>query len=537
MLTHVFFCLPPQQQNTQHPHSQHRAVEQVEAEGGRVTRGPRPAGSPEVALGAATDYRPTLASYGVLVDPDERAAAVLRQAQAVAADVGGYIPDDPALLAEVNNLVEVPTALLGSFEKRYLTLPQDVLIAVMKKHQRYFPVFDARGQLMAHFVTIRNGGSEHLDLVRQGNEDVIRARYADAEYFFNRDCRRPLADYRDGLATLTFQADLGSMLEKSERLEKLAPWVGWQMRLSADEMSTMARAAHLAKADLATRMVIEMTSLQGVMGREYAKRSGEPAAVATAIFEHYLPRSAGDKLPESHPGVALALADRFDSLAGLFAVGLAPTGSADPYGLRRAAAGVVQILLGRGLSFSVRDALAEAARALPVEATADVIDAAVNFVAGRLRVMLREAGFAFDVVEAVLATRGDNPTPAREGARQLAAWVARDDWAVLLDNYARCVRITRDQPRYTLNPAALQEDDEKALYAALVAAEGVVGPGSDVDTLLAAFAPLVPLIQAFFDAVLVMAKDDDLREARLALLQRIAALADGIVDLSKLEGF
>jgi glycyl-tRNA synthetase len=222
---------------------------------------------------------------------------------------------------------------------------------------------------------------------------------------------------------------------------------------------------------------------------------------------------------------------------------LAPTGSTDPYGLRRAAAGVVQILLEHGLSLSVRDALAEAARALPVEATPDALDAAVSFVVGRLQVMLREAGFAgetrfaYDVVEAVLATRGDNPTLARESAQQLTAWVAKDDWPVLLDNYARCVRITRGKLTYALDPSVLQEDAEKALYAALIDAEAVLNPESDVDTLLRAFAPFVPHIQAFFDAVLVMAEDDDLREARLALLQRIAALADGIVDLSKLEGF
>ncbi len=504
---------------------------------GRITRGPRPAGSPEIALAAATDYHSTLASYGVIVEPEARMAEILRQAQAVAAEVGGQVPDDPALLEEVTHLVEVPTALLGSFEKRYLALPQDVLIAVMKKHQRYFPVLDSRGHIMAHFIAIRNGGSEHLDLVRQGNEDVIRARYADAAYFFDQDCRRPLAEYRDGLAKLTFQADLGSMLQKSERVEKLAHWVGEQLHLSAAEMGILERAAYLAKADLATHMVVEMTSLQGIMGREYAIRSGEPPAVAQAIFEHYLPRAAGDKLPESAPGIALALADRLDSLAGLFAVGLAPTGSADPYGLRRAAAGVVQILLERGLTFSIRAALREAARALPVEASQATLEAALEFIVGRLQVMLREMGFAFDVVEAALAARGENPVLAREAAQQLTAWVAKEEWPVLLANYARCVRITRDQPSFTLDPTTLREPAEKALYAALCTAETRLSPHSDVDVFLTAFAPLVPFIQTFFDEVLVMDKDQTLREARLALLQRIVRLADGIVDLSTLEGF
>ncbi|MBN1873241.1 MAG: glycine--tRNA ligase subunit beta, partial [Anaerolineae bacterium] len=308
-------------------------------ESGRVTRGPRPAGSPEVALASAASYVSTLAAYNVIVDVEARQAEILRQAQGVAAEVGGTIPDDPALLEEVANLVETPTALLGSFEKRYLTLPQDVLIAVMKKHQRYFPVLDGRGRIMPYFVTIRNGGSEHLDLVTQGNADVIRARYADAAYFYNQDSRRPLETYREKLATLTFQAELGSMLDKSLRLDVFAPWVGVKLGLPALELDVLKRAAYLCKADLATSMVVEMTSLQGIMGREYAKRSGESEAVAQAIFEHYLPRSAGDRLPQSPAGVALALADRLDSIAGLFAVGLAPTGSADPYGLRRAALG------------------------------------------------------------------------------------------------------------------------------------------------------------------------------------------------------
>ena len=319
-------------------------------ESGRITRGPRPAGSPPVALAAADDYHSTLASYGVILDPEKRRAEIARQARTAAAQANGQIPDDPELLVEVGHLVEVPTAVLGSFEARYLELPQDVLIAVMKKHQRYFPVLDANGKLMAHFVTIRNGGREHLDLVRQGNEDVIRARYADAEFFFNQDRRQPLETYRAGLAKLTFQTDLGSMLDKSERLERLAPWIGERLGVTGRDMDLLSRAAALAKADLATHMVVEMTSLQGIMGRAYALLSGEDPTVAQAIYEHYLPRSAGDRLPASDLGTALALADRVDTLAGLFAVGMEPTGSADPYGLRRAAAGIVQILTERGIA-------------------------------------------------------------------------------------------------------------------------------------------------------------------------------------------
>ncbi|MBN1248054.1 MAG: glycine--tRNA ligase subunit beta [Anaerolineae bacterium] len=513
------------------------AFEYAGVESGRVTTGPRPAGSPGIALASAGDYPSTMASYGIMVDVPTRQAEVLKQAQAVVAEVGGQIPDDAALLEEVANLVEVPTAILGSFEETYLALPQEVLIAVMEKHQRYFPVLDGAGKIMAYFVTIRNGGREHADLVRQGNEDVIRARYADAAYFYSQDRRQPLEAYREGLAKLTFQADLGSMLDKSKRLEALAPYLGSLLDLSDREKDALERAAYLAKADLATKMVVEMTSLQGIMGREYARLSGEAPEVADAIFEHYLPRSAGDRAPLTRVGTALAIADRVDSLAGLFSVGMAPTGSADPYGLRRAAAGVVQILLEKSIDLPLRPVVNKALENLPVEVDASVAETVLAFIAGRLEVALREMGLAYDAVAAALAARGENPTLALESARQLSGWVEREDWPLLLDNYARCVRITRDQPRLELIAEDLVEEEEKALYQALLVAEAQVSPPSDVNTLMRAFVPLVPHIQRFFDEVLVMAEDEVLRRARLALLQRIAALADGIVDLSKLEGF
>lgn len=506
-------------------------------ESGRVTRGPRPDSSPEIALSAAEDYEATMSAYNIIVDPEARSAEILEQAQALAQEVAGHIPDDPALLEEVTHLVECPTALLGSFEKRYLSLPQEVLIAVMKKHQRYFPVLNGRGRIMSYFVAVRNGGAKHLDKVRRGNEEVIRARYADAEYFYNQDSRYPLEHYLGDLKKLTFQADLGSMLDKTHRLEAIAPWIALRLKLSPMEIDVVKRAARLAKADLATSMVVEMTSLQGIMGREYAKRSGESPAVADAIAEHYQPASADDDLPESKAGIVLALADRLDSLAGLFAMGLAPTGASDPYGLRRAASGIVQILLGHDLSFSVREGLVQASHNLPVSTAGEDLEPAVHFVIGRLEGALRDMGYAYDVVAAALSARGENPTMARESAKQLTAAVQREDWSLLLDNYARCVRITRDQPPHKLQGEALIEPTELELYDSLLEAEAKIGPKSDVNALLAAFEPLVPIIQRFFDEVMVMTEDDDLRHARLALLQRIAGLAMGIADLSQLEGF
>ncbi len=505
-------------------------------ESGRTTRGPRPAGSPTIALPHAEAYLSTMESYGVIVDPTRRRSTITAQAEKAAAEVGGHIPDEAALLDEVTQLVEVPTALLGSFEAHYLSLPQEVLIAVMKKHQRYFPVLDRDGKLMPYFITVRNGGTEAAATVRRGNENVIRARYADAAYFYEQDTKVPLEAYVPRLARLTFQEKLGSMLDKTQRLEQLAPWVGERLTLAEGEMAALRRAAHLAKADLATQMVIEMTSLQGVMGREYALKSGEPTLVADALFEHYLPRFAGDALPDGRVGTALGIADRLDSLAGLFAVGLSPTGSADPYGLRRAALGLVQILIGRELTFSLADGLQEAGQHLPIEATTTTLEAARSFIIGRLEGLLRDKGFAHDVVQAVLAEQGDDPWRAWQAAQQLSRWVARDDWPTILDNYARCVRITRGQPSHTLVAEKLRETAERSLYEALLAAEEGRRTG-DVDDILERIATLVAPIGRFFDEVLVMDRDEAVRNNRLALLQRIAALTRGTVDLSQMEGF
>jgi glycyl-tRNA synthetase len=508
---------------------------------GRTSRSSRPQGSAAFEIARASKYLDLLAERKIMADIDARRAHIAEQAADLAASVGGAIPDDPALLDEVTNLVEQPTALLGHFEEEYLALPDAVLIAVMKKHQRYFPVVDGSGNLMPYFVVVRNGGEEHLDSVRHGNEEVIRARFSDADFFYREDVKQPLKDFLPRLDTLTFQEQLGSMLDKIHRLEKLVPQLAEMLGLSTEEAQVAQRAAHLCKADLATQMVVEMTSLQGVMGREYALKSGEDEAVAEAIYEHYLPRSAGDASPETKLGLVVGLANRLDSLAGLFAVGLAPTGSSDPYGLRRDALSVVQNLLAHEQPFSVRAGLDAAAALMPVDVSQESLADAREFVVERLRGTLREEGFAYDAVDAVLAARGDDPFRACQAVEQLAVWVARDDWSRILENYARCVRITRDlEERYELDPARFQQPAEEALYAAYQEARAKVTPQGSVDEFLTAFLPLVDVIDAYFareSGVLVMDEDKSLQENRLAQLQHIAALAEDIVDLSRLEGF
>jgi glycyl-tRNA synthetase len=480
-----------------------------------------------------------MAEHTVVVDVTERRERVRTQAEELAASVGGRIPEDAALLEEVTNLVEHPTALLCSFEPDYLELPREVLVTVMKKHQRYFPVVGAdSGELMPYFVAVRNGDERHLDVVREGNEDVIRARFADAKFFFENDTRQSLESFLPRLDTLTFHDKLGSMLDKSKRLEKLVLAVGMALELGETEQDVATRAAYLCKADLASQLVIELTSLQGLMGREYARLSGETEEVAEAIFEHYLPRSAGDILPETKPGLALGLADRLDSLVGLFAVGLAPTGSADPYQLRRGALGLVQILIDQEIPLSLRPLLVQAAELAPVDVSEQALDAVEAFVAERLRGWLRDKGFRYDVVDAVLSERGDDPYSAYRAAAHLSTWVERDDWMDLLNAYGRCIRIVRDQEeRFAFNPEVDPEPASAALWKAYQTARKQIKPESDVDRLLTAIRPMIPAIDAFFDDVLVMHEDRALQESRLGLLQDLWALSQGIVDVTRLEGF
>jgi glycyl-tRNA synthetase len=459
-------------------------------------------------------------------------------------------------LDEVTDLVEQPTAIRGNFAEDYLRLPKDVLITVMKKHQRYFPVVgnkETRKQgnkvdeplvslstgLLPYFITVRNGGAEHAEVVQAGNEGVIRARYADAEYFFKADTAHRLDYFTPRLATLTFQEKLGSMLDKVHRLEKLTLTVGEMLGLSAADLATADRAAALSKSDLATQMVVELTSLQGVMGREYARLSGEPDAVADAIFEHYLPRSQGDALPQGRPGRALGIASRLDSLVGLFAVGLAPTSSADPFGLRRDALGLVQALAGAGESFDLRPALKAAAELLPVVTPDNVLGDVLTFVRDRLYGWLRDQGLPHDVVSAVLAEQSHDPARATAAARELAELVKAADWSDVFTAYARCKRIVRTLPEtYALGPEHYTEPATRGLYEAWQIANGKLQTaGGEVSILAEMLRGLCAPINRFFTDVLVMAADLAVRQARLALVQRIAALPNGIADLSQLQGF
>ncbi len=503
-----------------------------------LTRGLRFNEPAECALASLQDYQAYLSGQGIMLDPLQRKEAIRQQVKDLCAQVGGTPLPDEELLEEVSRLVEAPTALLGTFDPAHLELPPEVLISVMKKHQRYFPVVDAAGSLLPYFVIIRNGDSRGAELVTNGNEQVIKARFADAQFFINEDLKHKLEDMLERLGTLTFQHKLGSMLDKSRRVTAITQALADALALSAEEKAAALRATVLCKADLVTHMVVEMTSLQGVMGRYYALHSGEDQSVADAIREHYLPRFTGDAFPGSKAGLAVSLADRLDSLVGLFAAGLAPTGTRDPFAQRRTAIGLVQTLAAFDLNFDLRQWMELSAQHLPITVSTENMQACAEFITGRLRNILIDQGYRYDVVDAVLTEQANNPAGVQREVKELSAWVQREDWNVILPAYARCVRITRDQGQtYPVEQALFLESTEVVLYNELEKVEQAQRRKGSVADTLNAFLPMIPAVNAFFDEVLVMAEDPKVRVNRLGLLQRISALMNEVADLSRLEGF
>ena len=505
---------------------------------GRLTRGLRFSDKELYNLDHVDDYLPFLASQGIVSDGQERKDIIKKQVQKLLSSVKASDTPDESILSEVNNLVEAPTSLLGNFNPNHLKLPPEVLVGVMKKHQRYFPVYDQEGALMAHFITVRNGNDKHLDKVAHGNEEVIEARFADAAFFMREDSVKKLEDFLPKLDSLIFHPKLGSMRAKSQRISRISDALSKVLDLKSDEKAHIAEAAYLCKADLVTNLVVEMTSLQGTVGKYYALRDGLDQSVCQAIEDHYLPRKAGGHSPKGKAGLVVGLADRLDSLVGLFAVNMAPTGTKDPFGLRRAAIGLVQNLIQGNISFDLRKGIEIAASFQPVKVSAENQQACFDFVIGRLQNMLLEDSYRYDVVNAVLAEQGTNPSAALKSVINLSKWVEKDAWPIVLPAYARCVRITRDLTEtYKVDPKNFNMDEERSLLACVEKAEKEVRSAFSLNTLMVQIEQMVSEINTFFENVLVMDKDPKVKHNRLGILQRIAALSNGLADLSQLEGF
>jgi len=499
---------------------------------GRTTRVHRTAVTPVVEVPTAAGYLDFLAQHEITASADARRDVIVSAALDLARSVGGTIDVDgeSALVDEITNLVEQPNAILGGFSESYLELPQEILTTVMRKHQRYLPVRTAGGALLPHFVAVANGSCDH-DAVRAGNEAVLRARYEDASFFWRADLKVAPETMKSGLARLAFEEKLGSMADRAARIAAVA--TDLSAGLSTADRATVDRAAALAKFDLASQMVIELTSLAGVMAREYAARAGEPKAVADALFDMERPRSSGDTPPATVPGAVLALADRFDMLVGLFAVGAAPTGSSDPFGLRRAAAGVISILrahpelsditLRRGLA-----AAADRVRAQGIEVKDDTLAEVADFVVRRYEQQLLDAGHDHRHVAAVLPLAGA-PAAAEATLRQIEQRVGDADFGTLVAALQRVRRIVPADTLATYDPARLTEPAETALHQTLQKVRDSLETTSLADFGAAATALTAP-VNTFFEDILVMAEDPDVRAARLGLLATIRDLAAPVLD-------
>jgi len=506
---------------------------------GRTTIGHRFHAPRPLEITSPRTYEKQLRRARVMVNFEERRATIRAAVLAAATEQGGEALIEESLLEEVTALVEWPVAVAGRFEQRYLALPREVVIATVQEHQRYFPVQGANGRLNGGFVTVSNIESRNPGAVRAGNERVVRPRLSDAAFFWEEDRKVSLDDFAARLASVTFQTKLGNYAEKTARVRRLARIIG--ERISAPAF--VDRAAELAKADLMTAMVGEFPELQGIMGRYYAEAQGEPPELAQAIEEHYRPRYAGDALPASKAGQALALADKLDTLVGIFAIDQKPTGTKDPFGLRRAALGVLRILLECRLDLDLLDLLGIAASLQPVLRPTVVLEV-YDFIAERLRGLLldRADGTSAEMIDAVLAGRPASPLDAEIRLQALKGFLLLPDAGVLTAINKRIGNILRKAPAHealAVDPVFLTEAAELNLHQVLEALRGSVQDSIRERRYVDALTSLSALscaVDDFFAAIMVMAEDAKVRTNRLALLHAVQGLLGGVADLSKLPG-
>ncbi|HEX5513117.1 MAG TPA: glycine--tRNA ligase subunit beta [Gammaproteobacteria bacterium] len=508
---------------------------------GNISHGHRFHAPQPIQLRSPAEYSERLAQEGrVIVSFAERRQRVLAQVQAAAAEAGGRAVIDDELLDEVTALVEWPVAIVGRFEEEFLEVPAEALISSMQGHQRYFPVRDAQDRLLPIFITVANIESRDPEVVRQGNERVIRPRLADAAFFWNQDRKRPLADRVEPQREIVFQQRLGSVYAKTERVAALCEHLA---NVLGSDATQAARAGWLSRCDLSTEMVGEFPELQGIMGRYYAVHDQEPAAVADALDEQYRPRFAGDAVAETRLGQILAVADRADTLVGIFAIGREPSGDKDPFALRRAALGLMRTIIERELDVDLRELLATAARHLPSELKAgEKVEQVFDFCLERLRGYYADQDIATELFDAVAALRPVRPLDFHHRLLACQAFVRLPEAEALAAANKRIRNILRkatEEVPATVDQSALQEAEEKALQAAVEAAAVEVEPLLAQHRYASALTRLAQLrgpVDQFFDKVLVMADDPRVRANRLALLQRLEGLFLRIADISRLPG-
>ena len=514
-------------------------VEFATVKSGNVTRGHRFLGADEITIKNAASYVDTLKENFVMVDQDARRELISKQLHDIAASKNASIVWDDDLLEEINYLVEWPTALCGGFEESYLALPDAAIITPMKDHQRYFPLVDQDDKLLPMFLTVRNGSDHSIEVVQAGNERVLRARLDDAKFFFNEDRKKPLIDRQDGLTKIVFQEGLGNLADKTERLLKLGRVFGEECGLHEDAAVVLERATELAKTDLTTGMVTEFTELQGVMGKEYALLDGESPEVAEAIFEQYLPRFAGDVLPQTEAGKVLSIIDKVDNIVATFSRGLIPTGSQDPYALRRQTIGILNILLGSEWNISLRPIFKASMELLNVAADKqeELLSQVEEFFTLRLKNIFLDREVPHHVIDLLLS---NNELSVADAEGLVNALLANriDENVELVQAYTRMYNLVKDVEYTGVNSDLLKEDAEKALFeAASKASEASLAAweANDYTAVVAVPATLVPAINKFFEDVMVMDKDEAIKANRLQLVRLAYSVMAIIGDISALK--
>ena len=514
-------------------------VEFATVKSGNVTRGHRFLGANEITIKNAASYVDTLKENFVMVDQDARRELISKQLHDIAASKNASIVWDDDLLEEINYLVEWPTALCGGFEESYLALPDAAIITPMKDHQRYFPLVDQDDKLLPMFLTVRNGSDHSIEVVQAGNERVLRARLDDAKFFFNEDRKKPLIDRQDGLTKIVFQEGLGNLADKTERLLKLGRVFGEECGLHEDAAVVLERATELAKTDLTTGMVTEFTELQGVMGKEYALLDGESPEVAEAIFEQYLPRFAGDVLPQTEAGKVLSIIDKVDNIVATFSRGLIPTGSQDPYALRRQTIGILNILLGSDWNISLRPIFKASMELLNVAADKqeELLSQVEEFFTLRLKNIFLDREVPHHVIDLLLS---NNELSVADAEGLVNALLANriDENVELVQAYTRMYNLVKDVEYTGVNSDLLKEDAEKALFeAASKASEASLAAweANDYTAVVAVPATLVPAINKFFEDVMVMDKDEAIKANRLQLVRLAYSVMAIIGDISALK--
>lgn len=510
---------------------------------GKLTFGHRFLSTGPIELADASEYFSKLKEQYVIVNHIERKEIIKNQVAELTVKEGGEVIPDEELLEEVTQLLEYPTALCGTFSAEYLRLPKEVLVTPMREHQRYFPVIGPEGKLLAKFITVRNGTAEFLDNVRAGNEKVLKARLADAEFFYEEDLKVPLRDNIEKLKKIVFHEKLGTVYEKIKRIESIAKFLAKTTGINGGQiMEDITPAAHLCKADLVTNMVFEFPELQGIMGKEYALRNNEKQSVAEAVFEHYLPRFSGDVLPATDLGRLISIADKIDTIIGCFAVGIQPTGSQDPYALRRQALGICYIALEAKLNFSVSRLVEEVYRIyacnikakLSMEETSEEVG---EFFKQRLKNIFTEKGFSYDIIEAVLASGYDRITDALLRAEALSNLRSQEIFGKLLTVYTRVANLAKNAVQEDIDPGLFTEEAEKVLFIEYVKTKDemqIYLEERQYRQFFQRFALLQQYIDSFFEGVMVMVDDETIKFNRLALLKRIAELTRPIAELTKI---